>query len=195
MMCLARDRSDQFEGRLLGEEDYRLLPAVDRRCEGRVRGRSGRWGAVDLHGPRERSGRRVEPGALVVAVGAGGARPGQGLAGPGVDAGPGRRRLFGPCRGPWRACGLRSGGLRSDGIAHDCPPGGRGRQGLAGDRPCPGRRPPTGLVRGGAPCPGPWPGRGPPVGDRPGRDPGHGSQRRSTRPRRSRRGSGSSPPR
>ena len=33
MMCLARDRSDQFEEHLPGEEDYRVLPAAHGRHE------------------------------------------------------------------------------------------------------------------------------------------------------------------
>jgi hypothetical protein len=42
MMCLATDRSDQFEEHLPGEEDYRVLSTASDRCSGRVGGRPGR---------------------------------------------------------------------------------------------------------------------------------------------------------
>ena len=42
-MCLARDRSDQFEEHLPGEEDYRVLLAAQRRHERPGGGRPGRW--------------------------------------------------------------------------------------------------------------------------------------------------------
>jgi len=42
-MCLAIDRSDQFEEHLPGEEDYRVLPAAQRRHERPGGGRPGRW--------------------------------------------------------------------------------------------------------------------------------------------------------
>jgi len=68
MMCLATDISAQIEEHLPGEEDYRFLSTVGRRREGRVGGRSGRWGAADLRDPRCWSGRRAVRGAGAVAA-------------------------------------------------------------------------------------------------------------------------------
>ena len=42
-MCLARDRSDQFEEHLPGEEDCRVLPAAQRRHERPGGSRPDRW--------------------------------------------------------------------------------------------------------------------------------------------------------
>src|SRR5665811_1889805 len=75
MMCLARDRSDQFEEHLPGEEDYRVLPAAQGRHERPGGGRPGRWVAADLDGARRGVGRGAVGRAGSVAQAVRGADP------------------------------------------------------------------------------------------------------------------------